>query len=163
MDSEAKIENLLSRRMFCLRACQIASVAAFGGILGSVLQSCTQPNNPVDNASSLPTINGTVSNNTIAVSTGSGSPVAAVGSAALVQFSSGSVLLAHTAASTFVAVSAICPHQGCLINGFSGGSYVCPCHGSTFTTSGQVTRGPAGSNLPQYATTVGNNQVIITL
>lgn len=162
MDAATENEDLVTRRAFCLKACQLASVAAIGGILGSIIQSCTQPNSPTD-APSLPTINASISNGTLAVSTASGSPIATVGSAALVQFNSGSLLIAHTAANTFIAVSAICPHQGCLITGFSGGSYVCPCHGSMFTTSGQVTRGPAGSGLPQYATSAANNEVIITL
>jgi hypothetical protein len=39
------------------------------------------------------------------------SPLAAVGSAALVQTSGGDFLVAHTSQSVFVALSAICTHQ----------------------------------------------------
>jgi Rieske Fe-S protein len=162
MDGESIRATPVSRRDFCLKTCQAASIAALGGILGTLLQACTQTDNPAD-VPTLATINATPSNGTITVTTASGSPIAAVGSAAVVQYGSGSLLLAHTAASTFVAVSAVCPHQGCLINGFSGGSYVCPCHGSTFSTSGQVTRGPANANLRTFAITSGNDQVVITL
>jgi Rieske Fe-S protein len=162
MNTVAKAETIVTRRDFCLKACQVTSIAAAGGILGSILQSCSQPNNPADTPS-LPTINGTVTNGTIAISTASGSPIAGVGSAALVQYSSGSILIAHTAAATFVAVSAICTHQGCLISGYSGGTYTCPCHGAQYNTSGQVTRGPAPAALHTYPTTVASDQVLITI
>ena len=78
------------------------------------------------------------------------SPLAAVGSAALLQTSSGNFLVAHTAQSTFSALSSICTHEVCTINGWSSQSFVCPCHGSTFDTSGHVARGPAPSSLRQY-------------
>ncbi len=162
MESDASHENLVTRRDFCVKACQVASLAAFGGLLGSILQSCSPPNNPTD-VPTLPTINANPTNGTLVISTAGGSPVAAVGSAALVQYSGGSILLAHTAATTFAAVSAICTHQGCLISGYSGGIYTCPCHGSTFNTNGQVTRGPATGNLTPYATSFANNAVTITL
>jgi Rieske Fe-S protein len=162
MDEESIYEKPISRRAFCVTTCQAASLAALGGILGTLLQACTQTNNPAD-VPSMPTINSTVSNGTIAITTASGSPIASVGSAAIVQYGSGSLLIAHTAASTFIAVSAICTHQGCLITGYSGGSYSCPCHGSTFNTNGQVTRGPATANLKTFATSVGNDQVVVTV
>jgi cytochrome b6-f complex iron-sulfur subunit len=162
MDAGTHQGRLVTRRDFCLKACEVASLAALGGFLGSIVQSCSQPNNPADVAS-LPTINATVANGTIAISTGTGSPIAGVGSAALVQYSGGSILIAHTGSATFVAVSAVCTHQGCLITGYSGGTYTCPCHGSQFNTSGQVTRGPASAPLRTYATSVANDQVIITV
>jgi len=162
MEGDASSLGVVTRRDFCLKACQVASFAAFGGILGAILQSCSQPNNPADVAS-LPTINGAVTNGTIAISTATGSPIAGVGSAALVQYGGGSILIAHTAATTFVAVSAICTHQGCLITGYSGGIYTCPCHGSQFNTNGQVTQGPASAPLHIYPTSFANEQVIITV
>ena len=46
------------------------------------------------------------------------------------------------------AQSAICPHRDCRNIAFSSG-FRCPCHGSTFTMDGNVTRGPARSDLPR--------------
>ena len=41
-------------------------------------------------------------------------------------------------------VSAICPHMGCVVHfNSSEQSWDCPCHGSRFTTDGEVIEGPA--------------------
>jgi cytochrome b6-f complex iron-sulfur subunit len=42
----------------------------------------------------------------------------------------------------FRAVSALCPHLGCVITS-TGRGFRCPCHGSTFDVSGRVLQGPA--------------------
>jgi cytochrome b6-f complex iron-sulfur subunit len=42
----------------------------------------------------------------------------------------------------FRAVSALCPHLGCVISS-NGSGFRCPCHGSTFDLSGTVLEGPA--------------------
>jgi cytochrome b6-f complex iron-sulfur subunit len=42
----------------------------------------------------------------------------------------------------FKALSAICPHLGCVITAAARG-FRCPCHGSTFDTHGTVLDGPA--------------------
>lgn len=46
--------------------------------------------------------------------------------------------------------SAICTHRNCLLEANADG-FECPCHGSTFTLEGRVTRGPARRNLPRLA------------
>jgi cytochrome b6-f complex iron-sulfur subunit len=48
----------------------------------------------------------------------------------------------RTGASSFVALSRICTHQGC-DTGVQGDRFVCPCHGSMFSATGDVLRGPA--------------------
>jgi cytochrome b6-f complex iron-sulfur subunit len=42
----------------------------------------------------------------------------------------------------FRAVSALCPHLGCVITS-TGRGFRCPCHGSTFDSRGTVLEGPA--------------------
>jgi cytochrome b6-f complex iron-sulfur subunit len=42
----------------------------------------------------------------------------------------------------FKALSALCPHLGCVITS-TGGGFRCPCHGSTFDAHGTVLGGPA--------------------
>jgi len=141
-----KTEEGHTRRAFCVQA---ASLAVFTGGLAPLLQSCSSPSSP-DNVTSLPVVIGTRSSAGITLIVDANSPLAAVGSAALLQTSSGNFLVAHTAQSTFSALSSICTHEVCTINGWSSQSFVCPCHGSTFDTSGHVARGPAPSSLRQY-------------
>lgn len=45
------------------------------------------------------------------------------------------------------AISAVCTHLGCSI-GRAPDGFACPCHGSRFTASGEVTGGPAPRALP---------------
>ncbi len=153
-----------SRRDFCITVCQTGSVLLFGGVLGQVLDGCTTGSNPVaSNGSTLPTIPATVTSNTITIGVGTGSPLASSGSAALVQYSGGSLLVARTAQTTFLAVTAVCTHQGCIITQYNGQTYTCPCHGSQFQTNGQVVHGPATAPLTSYQTQYANDQLVITV
>jgi cytochrome b6-f complex iron-sulfur subunit len=51
----------------------------------------------------------------------------------------------------FNAVSPICTHRGCTVE-TQATVLVCPCHGSTFSRSGTVLRGPAERPLRSYQT-----------
>ncbi len=149
-----------SRREFCVHACQAASLAAFAAILDACSGS---PSGPSGNATELPTIAGTNSAGTVTVSIASGSPLASVGGAALVQASGVNLLVSRTGQDTFVALSAVCTHQGCTVTGIQNSTYVCPCHGAGFTTSGAVVAGPATRALQAYATTFANNVLSIRI
>ena len=50
----------------------------------------------------------------------------------------------------FHVISAVCTHLGCNVNHDDGDGFTCPCHGSTYDESGEVTRGPAAWPLPRY-------------
>ena len=56
------------------------------------------------------------------------------------------------------AMSAVCPHAGCLVedttSGSINGGLTCPCHGSTFDGNGGVTHGPARTSLQHYQVTI---------
>ncbi|VDK73216.1 unnamed protein product [Litomosoides sigmodontis] len=58
----------------------------------------------------------------------------------------------------------VCPHLGCVPLAGKGeyGGYYCPCHGSTFDTSGRIRFGPAPSNLevPPYQFTDDNKLIV---
>ncbi len=151
---------LQTRREFFVRAAQTGAVIAFSGVLSSVISACSGSGNSPGDVPTLPTIQGTVTNNQITISTASGSPIANVGSAALVQYSNGYLLVAHTSTNTFSVISAICTHQGCIVNGFSGGIYTCPCHGAEYDTNGTVLRGPATASLQKFSSQYANNQLI---
>ena len=47
------------------------------------------------------------------------------------------------------AISLICTHLGCIVS-FNGRGFECPCHGSKFGITGNVTRGPAPRGLHWY-------------
>ncbi len=56
----------------------------------------------------------------------------------------GVLFVTRNSADTLTALSAKCTHQGCEIGwDKSGSQFLCPCHGATFTTSGQTVNGPA--------------------
>ncbi|HEY5219172.1 MAG TPA: ubiquinol-cytochrome c reductase iron-sulfur subunit [Gemmatimonadaceae bacterium] len=57
----------------------------------------------------------------------------------------------RTDTAAFAAYSMVCTHQGCLTS-LQSNSFFCPCHGSMFDSGGRVTRGPATTALPQFAT-----------
>ncbi len=75
----------------------------------------------------------------------------------------GSFLVSRTAQDTFVVLTAICTHEQCEVTGFQNQRYVCPCHGSEYTTSGSVTKGPAPLGLRQFQNRFANNVLTITL
>ena len=74
----------------------------------------------------------------------------APGSARIVPFAGKAILLLKTAGGELKALTATCTHQECTITGFQNATYVCPCHGSTYNTSGVVLGGPAPRSLRQY-------------
>lgn len=111
----------------------------------------------------LSTINGNVSGNTVVVQIDSASPLAAVGGAAMVRSSGGSFLVSRTAQETFAALTSTCTHETCTITGFDNTTYVCPCHGSRFTTAGRVVNGPANAPLRTFATQFSNNVLTISI
>jgi nitrite reductase/ring-hydroxylating ferredoxin subunit len=64
---------------------------------------------------------------------------------------------------TFAAFTAVCTHQGCLVNEVSGGTINCPCHGSKFSiTNGSVVNGPATSPLASVGIKVQGKNIVRT-
>jgi cytochrome b6-f complex iron-sulfur subunit len=153
-----------SRREFCVSACHAATAVA----LGSVLQSCGGGGSPAGpggggSAPLLTVVNGTVTGQGVTVVVDGASPLAAVGGAVLVRSASADVLVARTAQDAFTALTAICTHEACTITGFRSPTYVCPCHGSQYSTSGAVLSGPATRSLRTFPTQFAGTTLTITL
>ena len=148
-----------TRREFCSYACQAASVIA----VGAATACGGSPTAPSTSAPPLSTVTGSVTGRTISVTVDAASPLTAVGSAATVQTGLGTFLLARTAQDAFSALTAICTHENCTITGFAAPQYVCPCHGSRYTTAGAVVNGPATRGLTSYPTQFANGVLTITV
>ncbi|MGH2644538.1 MAG: ubiquinol-cytochrome c reductase iron-sulfur subunit [Chitinophagaceae bacterium] len=70
------------------------------------------------------------------------------------------VIVAKTINGNYVAVSAVCTHQGAIVQYTTiNNSFFCPVHGSDFSTSGAVLRGPAYTPLTQYKTALSGNSL----
>jgi cytochrome b6-f complex iron-sulfur subunit len=80
-----------------------------------------------------------------------------------VQTPSGNFLVARIAQDSFNAMTAICTHEACTVTRFQSGTFQCPCHGSEYSTSGAVTKGPASSSLRRFNTQFANNVLTISL
>jgi len=63
----------------------------------------------------------------------------------------------------FKGFSAVCTHQGCVVNAVADGTINCDCHGSKFAVAdGTVTAGPAPSPLPAEQVTVTADGKLVT-
>jgi len=125
--------------------------------------ACRNPNAP-SGFPSLPMISANASSGAIVLPIDSGSPLATVGEAALVQApNTANFLVARTGQDTFTAVTAECTHVACQITTFQTDSdtYECPCHGSQFSTSGTVRRGPASRDLRRFDTSFASGVLTI--
>ncbi len=60
------------------------------------------------------------------------------------------------------AFSRICPHLGCKIEAdYDGKCFICPCHGSKFSLTGEPIQGPAIERLIEYRCEVINHRTAI--
>lgn len=72
----------------------------------------------------------------------------------------GGVIVARTTSGAYVALSQACTHEGTAVVYLpANNQFYCQAHGSTFATNGAVTRGPAGSPLVAYKTTLTGNSL----
>jgi len=147
-----------TRRQFCACCTKAAGLMALGAAAG-----CGgSPTGPSSNAQSLPSVSGTVSGRTVSVSIGAGSPLASTGGMATTSTSIGTFLLTRTDATSVKVLTATCTHEGCTVDRFSGSQFVCPCHGSEFTTAGAVAKGPANRSLQSFSSQVNGDVATFT-
>ena len=89
--------------------------------------------------------------------------LAAAGGAMLVDMASDTIMVVRVSDTQVVAVSAICTHAGCSMDYLADQDQIdCPCHGSRFSTTGQVLRGPATRALRVYNVTLANNMITVS-
>jgi cytochrome b6-f complex iron-sulfur subunit len=74
------------------------------------------------------------------------------------------IIVINTGNNNFTALSSVCTHQGCTVGYNSGsGNIQCPCHGSVFSTDGNVVSGPAQTSLKTYKASLAGNTLTISL
>jgi cytochrome b6-f complex iron-sulfur subunit len=125
------------------------------GIGSAALAACSQAKSP---DSSAPSAGGTTA--------AAGAPLAKlssikVGEAIAATGADGSkIIISRPTATTVVAFSAICTHQGCTVVP-AGKELDCPCHGSVYNaTTGAVINGPAPRPLPAVSVKLSGENVI---
>jgi cytochrome b6-f complex iron-sulfur subunit len=155
-------DSASTRREFCQQACQAAGLAALGVLLPGCGGSSPTGPSGVGGGVALPVVNATIAGGVFTLTIDAASPLNTVGNAALVNASGFGFLVARTAQDSFTALTATCTHQNCTINGFDSGQYVCPCHGSHFTTSGANVSGPAPRPLQMFATSFANGILTVS-
>jgi len=150
----------MERREFCVHACRVVSLAA----AGTLIDACSSPTGPdSSNTSAIPRVTGSLSSGVITVQLSSAPSLASIGGVAMIVTSGLSVLVSKVSDTSYPAVTSICTHEGCTIDGFSGQLYVCPCHGSEFTFTGAVSRGPASHPLPTFTSQVNGDTLTIRM
>ena len=130
-ESLAVIEPGMPRRMFLERTLMLAA---------AMLAACSGADATAPDLSGQTQIN-----------VSSYPELANVGGVALVTIEGSPMAIVRTGASTFLALSRICPHQGGLIVTTSSG-FRCTRHGAQFTTTGTWTGGERTSNMRSYPT-----------
>jgi cytochrome b6-f complex iron-sulfur subunit len=168
MKDATPLRVIATRREFCTHACHAAAAVA----VGSVLQGCgggggggnpSGPGGGIPSSTPLTVVNGSVTGGGVTVPVDGGSPLASVGGAALVRSPAADVLVYRSAQDAFQAVTATCTHEACTITGIRNQTYVCPCHGSQFTTAGSVVSGPATRSLRTHNTSLSGATLTIAL
>jgi cytochrome b6-f complex iron-sulfur subunit len=88
--------------------------------------------------------------------------LATVGGSMLLDTSGDTIMVIRVAETQVLALSAICTHAGCSMD-YSASQRLldCGCHGSQFSTTGAVVRGPANRSLRVYTATLASNTITI--
>jgi nitrite reductase/ring-hydroxylating ferredoxin subunit len=88
--------------------------------------------------------------------------LANVGGVALATLNGSLIALVRDSATSVVALSRVCPHEGGTINTSSGG-FTCSRHGARFSLTGTWLGGERTSNMRSYATTFNTTSGAITI
>jgi Rieske Fe-S protein len=84
------------------------------------------------------------------------------GEGAVFSVSNEPVIVIHTPEDDYVALSATCPHLGCIVFWDAQRQVIsCPCHEAYFNTTGAVISGPPPAPLEPYRIQVEGDQIYV--
>ena len=141
-----------SRRAVLASACAACTAALAGcarygtsnGLAGAPAPAATTPSagGAASSASSAGTSSSAVLASTADIPVGGGKVLTAQ-----------KIVITQPKAGSFHAFTAICTHQGCIVDAVGAGTIDCPCHGSKYSAvNGSVVNGPA--TLPLAAVSI---------
>lgn len=79
-----------------------------------------------------------------------------------VVFKDAETVVTQPAKGEFQGFSAVCTHQGCVVDNVGGGTINCTCHGSKYKLDGSVSNGPATKPLAARKVTVNDKGELVT-
>lgn len=132
-------------------------LAALAPLVLDALAGC-QP------GSSAPTANTTTCAGGLCIDLGdsANAALATAGGALLVDTASDTILVVRVSDTSVIALSAVCTHSGCIVDYNASAQRIdCACHGSQFTETGAVIRGPARRALTHYTATLSGTTITI--
>lgn len=95
----------------------------------------------------------TAASNELSLPLKTNAALAKIGGSVVVEAAGDKIIVAHVAAETFAACSAVCTHKGCDVEyEHEAKQFICPCHGARFSLDGKVLQGPAKKPLRSYST-----------
>ena len=148
-----------------------ALLAGAGVTCAAMLAGCTT--HDASNGGSTPAAGGTATSaggsapaTGSSAATGSALPAGALAATSQVPDGGGKIIdgknivITQPQSGSFKAFTAICTHEGCIVNNVSNGTINCPCHGSKFSIKdGSVVNGPAPSPLASIAIKVEGTSI----
>jgi Rieske Fe-S protein len=163
MDREITINPVIARRQ--------ALVAGLGGAGALALAACsssggsgTAPEPESSTGAAASTGGTSAGTGTSGRSAGSNGIVALdsirVGSSVGAKLNGNPVLVSRPSADSAACFSAICTHQGCIVEA-AGNQFRCPCHGSVYNAmTGAVIQGPASRPLPKIPVQIRQGEIV---
>jgi cytochrome b6-f complex iron-sulfur subunit len=130
-------ENCLTRRGFLIEAGKVVTLVAGASLAAGCGDGQLGP--PATNDPGTPLPGG----NSLVVTIADHAELQTIGRPVKVA---NDLAIVRTSTSGFAALSMVCTHQGCSTS-IVGSNFDCPCHGSRFSGTGAVVRGPAESPL----------------
>jgi len=146
-----------------------ALLAGAGVTCAAVLAGCGT--NDPSSSGTTPATSGTTAAAAGSATATGGSPATGVAAGALAATSQvpegggliidgKNIVITQPQSGSFRAFSAICTHQGCIVNRISNGTIDCPCHGSKYSIKdGSVVNGPAPRPLTAVAIKVEGTSI----